>query len=398
MSGATPSRLAGGGVLLGLAAAGAWLVAFDAFAVLTFLSYALVGTYLVVRRPRNAVGWLLIVLGWLNIATTSNASEADVATIDAGTASLAAELRFWVGPALGSLSFVAYAALAFVFPSGSLPRARRGRWIGALLLGATIIVMAPAFLVSLQPYQVDGTREILVRNPFVIAPVLDPLGASGLAPAVVTLVPIATLAVAVVDAVRRYRAGDEILRLQLRWLMAASAFVVVAVVLGLVTFVTLAPVIGALGWLPAQVSFALVPLAVGAAVLRYRLFEIDRIVSRTIAWVLVTLALAAVFAGGIVALSAALHDLTDGDTLAVAASTLMAAVLFQPLRRRVQGAVDRRFDRARVDGERLAATFAERLRSEVDLPRLLDGLTTAVEEGVRPTGAGVWLRPTDARP
>jgi hypothetical protein len=153
-----------------------------------------------------------------------------------------------------------------------------------------------------------------------------------------------------------------------------------------------------MGWLPAIIAYPLVPVAVGAAVLRYRLFEIDRIVSRSIAWILVTLTVAAVFAAGIVALSAAFHELTNGDTLAVAASTLVAAVLFQPLRRRIQRTVDRRFDRARVDGEHLAESFADRLRSEVDLPRLLDGLTSTAEEGVRPTNAAVWIRPTHARP
>jgi hypothetical protein len=231
----------------------------------------------------------------------------------------------------------------------------------------------------------------------VTRPLLDPLGMTVL-PFVVTLVPIATLAAAVVDTIRRYRTGDEILRLQLRWLTASIAFVVLSVAFGLVVYVAFGAVIGGLGWIFAQVAGPIVPFAVAAAVLRYRLFEIDRIVSRTIAWVVVTIALAAVFAAGIVGLSAALHEVTNGDTLAVAASTLVAAVLFQPLRRRVQGAVDRRFDRARVDGEHLAEAFADQLRSEVDLPRLVDGLTATAQEGVRPSAAGVWIRPGHARP
>ena len=102
------------------------------------------------------------------------------------------------------------------------------------------------------------------------------------------------------------------------------------------------------------------------------------------------------FAGLVLGLQGVLDDLTQSDTLAVAVSTLAVAALFQPLRRRVQHAVDRRFDRARVDGERLAETFAERLRTEVDLPRLLDGLTASAEEGVRPAATGVWLRRTGA--
>jgi hypothetical protein len=238
----------------------------------------------------------------------------------------------------------------------------------------------------------------MVRNPFVIAAVLDGEAAATFGPVIITLIPIAVLAAAVLDAVGRYRRGDGILRAQLRWLLAASAFVVIAVLFGLAWLITLGSVLGGMGWLPAIIAYPLVPVAVGAAVLRYRLFEIDRIVSRSIAWILVTLTVAAVFAAGIVALSAAFHELTNGDTLAVAASTLVAAVLFQPLRRRIQRTVDRRFDRARVDGEHLAESFADRLRSEVDLPRLLDGLTSTAEEGVRPTNAAVWIRPTHARP
>jgi hypothetical protein len=289
-----------------------------------------------------------------------------------------------------------YAALAFVFPSGSLPPGPAGRRILGLLVAATAICLLPAFLVSKQPFQVDVETEILIRNPFAIAPLLDPFGDT-LLPLIVTLVPIATLAVAVVHTARRYRHGDEILRLQLRWLAASIAFVAAAVVFGLAVFVAFRDVIGGAGWIPALLAYPLVPVAVGAAVLRYRLFEIDRIVSRTIAWVVVTALLGGVFALGIVALSTVFHEVTSGDTLAVAASTLLAAVLFQPLRERVQHLVDRRFDRARVDGEQLAEAFSDRLRSEVDLMRLLDGLTATAEEGVRPSAAGVWIRPTQAR-
>ena len=109
------------------------------------------------------------------------------------------------------------------------------------------------------------------------------------------------------------------------------------------------------------------PIVIGIAILRYRLYEIDRIISRTIGWAIVTGLLVAVFAGLVVALQAVLAPVTKENTLAVAASTLVAFALFQPLRRRVQRAVDRRFDRARYDGQRTVGAFAERLRNEVDL-------------------------------
>ena len=135
-----------------------------------------------------------------------------------------------------------------------------------------------------------------------------------------------------------------------------------------------------------------VPIAIGIAVLRYKLYEIDRLVSRTIGWALVTGVLVAIFAVGVLALQALLAGFTQGQTLAVAASTLTAFALFQPVRRRVQTAVDRRFDRARYDGERTAAAFADRLREQVDLVSLSGDITGTVDTALRPTSIGVWLR------
>ncbi|MEO6208199.1 MAG: hypothetical protein ABIP77_09630, partial [Candidatus Limnocylindrales bacterium] len=144
--------------------------------------------------------------------------------------------------------------------------------------------------------------------------------------------------------------------------------------------------------LVSYVGILAMPLAMGIAVLKYRLYEIDRLISRTIGWALVTGALVAVFAGGVLALQALLAGFTQGQTLAVAASTLVAFALFQPVRRRVQTAVDRRFDRSRYDGERTAAAFAEQLRNEVDLARLRVALLATADDAVRPVSATVWLR------
>ena len=134
------------------------------------------------------------------------------------------------------------------------------------------------------------------------------------------------------------------------------------------------------------------PVTIGIAVLRYRLYEIDRIISRTIGWALVSGILVAVFAGVVVALQTVLAGITQGETLAVAASTLVAFAIFQPVRRRVQSAVDRRFDRARYDAQRTVDTFAEHLRSEVDLGRLRSALVVTADRAVRPVGAAIWLR------
>ena len=138
-------------------------------------------------------------------------------------------------------------------------------------------------------------------------------------------------------------------------------------------------------------GIALVPVALAVAVLRYRLYEIDRVISRTLGWAIVTALLAGVLVGGIVILQAVLAPFTNENTIAVAASTLVAAALFQPLRRRVQRAVDRRFDRARYDGQGTVDAFAEHLRSDVDLGSLRSSLAATADNAVRPTSAAVWL-------
>jgi hypothetical protein len=133
-------------------------------------------------------------------------------------------------------------------------------------------------------------------------------------------------------------------------------------------------------------------VAAATAVLRYRLYEIDRIISRTIGYTIVTVTLALVFVGGVLGLQAILAQFTGGNTIAVAASTLVVAALFQPLRGRIQRVVDRRFDRTRYDATRVVDAFAARLRDEVDLDRLQAALLVTADEVVRPSGGSVWLR------
>ena len=151
-------------------------------------------------------------------------------------------------------------------------------------------------------------------------------------------------------------------------------------------------------FIPVLLAYAAVPAAIAVAVLRYRLYEIDRIISRTLSWATVTGVLLVVFAGLVVGLQALLSGVTQGQTLAVAASTLAAFALFQPVRRRVQRAVDRRFDRARYDSERTAAAFAERLRTEVDLEAVAGDLTGSVERALRPSTLGLWLKARSGEP
>ena len=140
------------------------------------------------------------------------------------------------------------------------------------------------------------------------------------------------------------------------------------------------------------VAFGFFPIAIGIAILRYRLFEIDRLVSRTIAYVAITAVLLVAYTGAILVLQGPLGSVTGGDTIPVAVSTLVVAALFQPLRRRIQSVVDRRFDRARFDAERMSAAFAERLRADVDIESVTADLRTTVQAAVRPTHQELWIR------
>jgi hypothetical protein len=152
------------------------------------------------------------------------------------------------------------------------------------------------------------------------------------------------------------------------------------------------PVIGGGAWTFAIIAFATVPIAIYVAITRYRLYEIDRIVSRTLGWLLVTAVLAGVFAGAVIGLQALLAPVTGSNTVVIAGSTLLAAGLFQPLRRRIQHAVDRRFNRARLDADRVAGAFAGRLRQQVDLDALGIDMRQTVMGSVAPATVGLWLR------
>ena len=194
----------------------------------------------------------------------------------------------------------------------------------------------------------------------------------------------------------RFRRGTSVERQQIKWLLAvalvAAASFPIAVIGGLLIP---DPLLANVAFYVGFAALIAMPLAIGVAILRYRLYEIDRIVSRTIAWAIVTGVLVVVFAVLVVTLQAVLVPVTKEDTLAVAASTLIAFALFQPLRRRVQRAVDRRFDRASYDGQRTVDAFAERLRNEVDLGTIRAFIAATANEAVRPTGTGIWLRSRD---
>jgi len=188
----------------------------------------------------------------------------------------------------------------------------------------------------------------------------------------------------------RWRRGDPVERAQIKWVVAAALLMLLTEIVNVATFEASDP--NALMTVIASVAIALVPIAMGVAILRYRLYEIDRVISRTIAYALVTGILASVFAAAILLLQGVLATFTQGQTVAVAASTLAVLALFQPVRRWVQRIVDRRFDRARYDAEQTATAFSDRLRHEVDMETVTRDLRSTVRGALAPTELHVWVR------
>ncbi len=199
---------------------------------------------------------------------------------------------------------------------------------------------------------------------------------------------------AIAALVVRYRRGDRVERLQIRWFAAAVTLCGVGFVATVIQFALRTSTGPLLGALVAYAGILAMPITIGIAITRYRLYEIDRLISRTIGWALVTGVLVAVFSATVLGLQAILAGFAQGGTFAVAASTLVAYAVFQPLRRRVQRAVDRRFDRARYDGDRTASAFAERLQEEVDLDGVEADIAGTVDMALHPSSFRVWLRPS----
>jgi MFS family permease len=298
----------------------------------------------------------------------------------------------WLTDWTVALTFALFALLAFSFPTGRLAQGgwRRFALIVLVLIWGSVIVSAFWPVLTVVPN--DGVDTVEIPNPVGFLPrrILGvDLASQSMGIAVLPLVLVASIAAIV----GRYAGARDLERLQLRWLVAAFGAIAVAIPVGL-AIVAVFDAGGEVAWVPASVAFMLPPIAIGIAVTRYRLYEIDRLVSRGLSWALLSGLLVAVYAGAVILLQTLLGDLIQGQTVAVVGSTLLAAALFQPLRRRVQTVVDHRFNRARYDAERTATEFAERLRDEVDVDRLRTALAATAGGAVHPAGVGVWLRPT----
>ena len=278
-------------------------------------------------------------------------------------------------------------ASMLLFPDGRLPGSswRLPVMIAVLMVVTSTVafVLYPGSITHGLPANPIGIR-LLPADALAFLFVLDPLGI-----AILGLMGAASL-------VARYARATAEVRAQLKWLLAS---VVPAALIIPVSFFEADQKTTSLADLLSASALLLVPFSIGVAIVRYRLYDIDRLISRGVSWAIVSGLLLAVYAGAVLVLEGVLGRVTQGETIAVATSTLLAAALFQPLRRRIQAAVDRRFNRASYDAHRTAMDFAEGLRDQVDLPSLRGNIADAAERALSPSSISVWLRePVSMRP
>ena len=346
----------------------------DMVAGLTFIVvFATVGAVLAWKKPGNPIGWLL--------------SGSGLAYALGGSAQMLIHfprtrtLGYWLGwtwlLGLGLCVFV-----VLLFPAGSLPSRRWRPVAWAAGAGLAGWVLGNAF-----------APTILSAD----SPVPNPVGVTGAAGKILTAMAVGSVALiaatalaAVLSLVFRYRRAQAAERAQLRWIVYAGGLIVAAFLIEILAEKVIGPGATANRLQNAMGSgaAALIPVAIGIAVLRYRLYDIDRIISRTVAYAIVTGLLVGVYAGLVLLATRLLRVHTP---VAVAAATLAAAALFTPVRRRVQRRVDRRFNRARYDADQIAAAFAARLKDTVDLGSVRDDLAGIVSRALEPDHLSMWI-------
>ncbi len=367
-----------------------------AFTLMTF-SFPCVGLLIVHRQPANRFGWLLLLgVGMASGLSTLLDSYAVFGLVVVPGALPGAAVAAAVNE--GSWVWIIGAVGIFVillFPDGRLP-SPHWRWLARL---AAIVMALITMVIALGPGKLTEGPVPGMINPIGIESWEKPL--FGLLLSTLPLLP-ACIVAAALALVQRFRRSRGVERLQLKWLAAAGALVATFYLLAMVGQL-LKP--GALSggadpaWLIAFqnvviASFALIPAAIAMAILRYRLYDIDRVINRTLVYGALSAMLVATYLVSVLILRFVLDPLTGESDLAVAASTLAVAGAFGPLRSRVQRVVDRRFFRSRYDAARTVEAFSGRLRQEVDLAAVSTDLGAVVRETMQPGHVSLWLRGT----
>ena len=350
------------------------------------LAFTAVGAALVLRRPDNRVGQLLCGTALVSsvLILVSGVAVHALASGDLGTAATAAWIGSWGTLGIGAT----FGSALLIFPDGRV----RSVAARAALVALAITVVFGVVAIAFRPGPLSSFPTIL--NPYPWrgqGPLLDVILLLAMA------LGLGATALGVGSQIGRFRRSTGAERQQLKWFLASA--VVVAVALGPAVALMFgatdqgaAPVQRYAGRAIGALSSTAMPIAVGVAILRYRLYDIDLLINRTLVYGALSALLVATYALGVVVFQVVLRPLTGGSEFAVALSTLLVAAVFQPLRRRVQHLVDRRFYRSRYDAARTLEMFGARLRDEVDLDSVRADLLGVVGETLRPAHASVWLR------
>ena len=362
-----------------------------------FLAFPIVGALVASRRPRNPIGWILLADGllWMILAVTDSYFVYGVARPGSVpfpvTVGALGNTWLWV-PTVGLLGIY----LILLFPDGQL-HSRRWRPL-AFFSGAVIVVLSVAEGLAPGPLENQGA----VQNPFGIEALPWLVGVAQI---ITPLLPLCILASAVSMVLRFRRSRGEV-RQQIKWVAFVASLTgllyLCAMIMGLLVLVFRygnspppTPWWFDLLFSVAVVGFAVMPVAIGFAVLKYRLYDIDIIINRTLVYGSLTAMLLALYFGGVVTMQAILRALTGQEQqpqLAVVVSTLAIAALFNPLRRRIQALIDRRFYRRKYDARKTLEEFSARLRDETDLETLNRDLAGVIDETLQPAHVTLWLR------
>ena len=342
------------------------------------LAFATVGAVVTWKRPTNLVGWALLLAGDGLLLGGLLSAYAELALLARPELGLPAGAAAWALSAGLWTALMAGVFLVLVtFPSGVITSPRIRGWVLLVLSAFTVV------------WLVIATAPGTLPAPF--APRENPLAFLDTKAYIVPAVPLIvgcllSIVVAGIRAVRRFRRSRGLEREQFKWLAASATALIV--LLPFAAAFNYSRIAGMLF----TVALTALPVSVGIAVLRYRLYEIDRIISRTLTYGALTLILGAAYAGLVLAGQALFSSFAGGSNLAIATSTLVVAALFLPVRGRVQGLVDHRFYRRRYDAQRTLEAFGSRLREQIDLGTLEHDLRGVVSETMQPAHASVWLR------
>jgi hypothetical protein len=351
-------------------------------------AFATVGAFVIWRRPGNEIGWVFLAIGAVVAVRILAAEYAEYSLLIRPGSLPGGRVAFPLGEAVSPLMFALLGLALLLFPDGRLPshRWRKLLWIlsAAALFGVLGLGLRPG------PFA-DAESFKAFTNPLGVGSDPEPFDAlGGLGWLLVT----PGLFACGVAMVRRMRRAHGIERLQLKWIaFAASLFAVGFLLISITFFAGLSgPTIDPLRTAVLGLGFCTVPIAAGVAILRYRLYDIDVVINRTLVYGALTATLAGAYLGSVLLLQLALRPLTADSNLAIAASTLVVAALFRPARTRIQATVDRRFFRRKYDAARTLEHFGARLRDEVALDNLSGELRAVVAETMQPAHVSLWLR------